>query len=126
MMTESQLHTSYILAQKYYHKELSTKEVRALAAKEGISENSQSNYFCAAYRNLINGTTFRGKLSGYIWDYYLSKIFEEFGEDIRHNALKCFKQAIEYSEEKTKANALSLREIYARYSMLPISGSVVS
>lgn len=126
MMTESQLHTSYILAQKYYHKKLSTKEVRALAAKEGISENSQSNYFCAAYRNLINGTKFTGQLSAYIWEYYLSRIFAEFSDDIRCKALKCFMQAIEYSEEKNKANAVTLRRIYSRYSSQPISGSIVN
>lgn len=58
MMTDLQLRTSYLLAKKYYLKELTTKEVRELAAKEGISENSQSNYFCSAYRHLLNGTKF--------------------------------------------------------------------
>ncbi len=87
MMTDSQLHTSYILAQKYYQKELTIKEVRALAAREGISENSQSNYFCSAYKHLLNGTKFSGKLSAYIWEYYLSQIFSEFGEEVRRTAL---------------------------------------
>ncbi len=87
MMTESQLHISYILAQRYYRGNLSLKEVRALAAKEGISENSQSNYFCPAYRHLIEGSKFSGKLSAYIWEYYLSQIFAEFSEDIKRNAL---------------------------------------
>ena len=116
MMTESQLHTSYILAQKNNQKELTNKEVRVLAAKEEISENSQSNYFCPAYRHLINGTKFNGKLSSYIWEYYLSKIFSEFSVDVRRNALKCFLQAIEYYEAKNNSNAVTLREIFARYS----------
>lgn len=115
-MTESQLHTSYLLAQKYYQKKLTVKEVRVLAAKEGISESSQSNYFCPAYRHLINGTNFKSKLSADIWEYYLSKIFSEFSGDVRRNALKCFLQAIEYSEAKTHANAVTLRGILARYS----------
>ena len=116
MMTESQLQISYILAQKYYQKKLTTKEVRSMAAKEGISENSQSNYFCSAYRHLINGTEFNGKLSAYIWEYYLSQIFTEFNVDIKRNALKCFLRAIEYYEAKGKSNAPTLREIYSRYS----------
>lgn len=116
MMTELQLHTSYILAKKYYLNKLTNKEVRALAAKEGICENSQSNYFCSAYRHLINGTKFSGKLSAYIWEYYLSQIFTEFSDDTKHNALKCFLQAIEYSELKSHSNAIALREIFARYS----------
>ncbi|MDE6479480.1 MAG: hypothetical protein K2L45_04355 [Muribaculaceae bacterium] len=116
MMTESQLHTSYLLAQKYYQNKLTNKEVRALAAKEGISENSQSNYFCPAYRHLINGTKFNGKLSTYIWEHYLSKIFSEFSVDVKRNALKCFLQAIEYYEAKNNSNAITLREIFARYS----------
>ena len=117
MMTEDQLHISYILAQKYYQKKLTIKEIRSMAAKEGISENSQCNYFCAAYRHLINGTEFHGKLSAYIWEYYLSQIFSEFGVEIKRNALKCYCQAIEYYEAKSKSNALSLREIYSRYSI---------
>ena len=116
MMTESQLLTSYILAQKYYQKKLTNKEVRAFAAKEGLSENSQSNYFCPAYRHLINGTKFSGQLSAYIWEYYLSHIFSEFSVDIKRNALKCFLQAIEYSEAKNKASAITLREILTRYT----------
>ncbi|MDE5881066.1 MAG: hypothetical protein K2H60_04995 [Muribaculaceae bacterium] len=116
MMTEAQLHISYILAQKYYQKKLTTKEVRSLAAKEGISENSQSNYFCSAYRHLINGTEFNGQLSAYIWEYYLAQIFTEFNVDTKRNALKCFLLAIEYYEAKNKSNAVKLREIFARYS----------
>ena len=116
MMTEAQLQISYILSQKYYQKKLTIKEVRSMAAKEGISENSQSNYFCSAYRHLINGTEFNGKLSAYIWEYYLSQIFTEFNDDIKRNALKCFLRAIEYYEAKGKSNAPTLREIYSRYS----------
>ncbi len=119
MMTESQLHTSYILARKYYQKKLTTKEVRALAAIEGIQESSQSNYFCSAYRHLLNGTKFSGNLSAYIWEYYLSQIFSEFGEEVRRTALNSFLQAIEYSEEKKKNKKKNekLREIYSRYSL---------
>lgn len=122
-MTESQLQMSYLIAQMYYQKKLTVKEVKALAVKEGISENSQSNYFCPAYRHLVNGTSFNGKLSVCIWEYYLSQIFTEFNTDIKRNALKCFLHAIEYSEAKSNSNAFSLREIYSRYhSKLTTSG----
>lgn len=115
MMTEKQLQTSYILAQKYYEKKLTINEVRALAAKSGISENSQSNYFCSAYRHLLNGSKFSGKLSAYIWEYYLSKIFSEFNVDIKRKAIISFLKAIEYSEDKSNARAIKLREIYDAY-----------
>lgn len=118
MMTKSQLQMSYIIAQMYYQKKLTVKETKALAMREGISENSQSNYFCPAYRHLVNGTSFNGKLSSYVWEYYLSRIFSEFNDNVKQNALKCFLHAIGYSEAKSNSNAVTLREIYSRYSSI--------
>lgn len=51
-----------------------------------------------------------------MWESYLSQIFSEFSADIKFNALKGFLQAIEYNEDKNKANVITLREIFDRYS----------
>lgn len=83
--------------------------------QNGISYNSQIGYFNAAYRHLMDGTKFSGKLSVYIWDYYLSQIFTEMDDTTKKNALECYKMAIQYHETKSGSNAISMRELLEKF-----------
>lgn len=114
-MNKDQVALSYSLAKKVYNGNLTNKESGEVAGKNGISVNSQISYFNAAYRHLINGTKFSGKLSIYIWEYYLSQIFVDFDEPIKKNALHCFQMAIDYHEMKSGSNAISMRKLLDRF-----------
>lgn len=85
-MTDEQIKLSYQLAVGVYNNVKTLKEAKEIGKSYGIPPNSM-NYYCAAYRHMVNGTRHTGSIGTEIREYFLSQIFSKYDNQVKRNAL---------------------------------------
>lgn len=116
-MTNEQIKLSYQLAVDVYNNVKTLKEAKGIGESYGISSNSM-NYYCAAYRHMMNGTRHTSSIGTDVREYFLSKIFDAFDERIRRNALIAFEMTIKYDEDRHHCILHKNRSILEKYRKL--------
>lgn len=112
-----QIELSYQLAQDVYNKNKTLKEAKAIGERAGISSSS-TNYYCSAFRHMLNGTIHTGSIGSAIREYFLQQIFVDYGDTIKRNSLYSFEQAILYREERQSCCLPTDRKILEKYQKL--------
>lgn len=113
-MTNEQIKLSYQLAVDVYNDVKTLKEAKEIGESYGISPNSM-NYYCAAYRHMMNGTRHTSSIGTEVREYFLSQIFSNYTNQIKRNALIAFEQTIEYDEERNHCTLHKNRSILEKY-----------
>lgn len=113
-MTDEQIKLSYQLAVGVYNNVKTLKEAKEIGKSYGIPPNSM-NYYCAAYRHMMNGTRHTSSIGTEIREYFLSQIFIKYNNQVKRNALIAFEQTIEYDEERNNCTLHKNRNILEKY-----------
>lgn len=108
---------AYIFARDFYNKKISLKLAQESLINIGMNANSAIDYIYN-YSNLMEGKLFTRTTNVHGTDYYLGKIYEEFGQIGLQNALISLSQHIDYYEEKSGVTVKQRREIYDKYFKL--------
>lgn len=116
-MTLEQIKLSFQLAVDKYNGVKTLNEAKEIGRSFGISPNSV-NYYCAAYRHMINGTRHTGSIGTEVREYFLSQIFNTCDNYIKRNALIAFEQTIEYDEERNHCTLHKNRSILEKYKKI--------
>lgn len=80
-----------------------------------INDNSFID-FCAALRHMLNGTRHTRGISTDLREFYLERIYEDFGIDKLRIALNAYMMHIEYYENKRHTHRKIEREIHSKFS----------
>lgn len=116
-ITNEIVERAFEIAKDFYHNKLSLEQAQDVLVKKGMNKNSAMDYIYN-YSNLIQGKLFTRTINLYGTDYFLSKIYEENGQNGLENALISLFQHIEYYEEKSGSKVKKQRDIYERYFKL--------
>lgn len=116
-MTNEQIQISYQLAEDVYFGNKTLKEAKKLGARSEISPNS-INYYCSAFRHMMNETKHTGSIGTEIREYFLSQIFNKYDASIKSNALIAFEQTIMYDEERRHCTLHKNWDILEKYRNL--------
>ena len=116
-MTKKQIEISYQLAEDVFNRHKTLKDAKEIGAKFGISPNS-INYYCSAFRHMMNGTRHTSSIGTEIRDFFLSQIFSKYDVNIKINALNAFEQTIEYDENRHHCALHKNRCILEKYRNL--------
>lgn len=113
-MTNEQIKLSYQLAVDVYNDVKTLKEAKEIGESYGIKPAS-TNYYCTAFRHMMNGTKHTGSIGTDVREYFLSQIFSSYNNQIKRNALIAFEQTIEYDEERNHCTLHRNRSILEKY-----------
>ncbi len=113
-MTNEQIKLSYQLAVDVFNNDKTLKEAKEIGESYGISANS-INYYCTAFRHMMNGTRHTGSIGTGVREYFLSQIFNKYDDQVKRNALLAFEQTIEYDEERNHCILHKNRSILEKY-----------
>lgn len=116
-MNIEQIKLSYQLAVDVYNDVKTLKEAKKIGESYGISPNSM-NYYCTAYRHMMNGTRHTSSIGTDVREYFLSQIFSKYDNKVKRNALIAFEQTIEYDEERNHCTLHKNRGILEKYKRL--------
>lgn len=109
----------YKYAKQVYLKELRQVEAISMIQPELIEWNFNKNSFidfCAALRHMLNGTKHTRGISTGLREFYLEKIYKEFGIQKLATALNAYMMHIQYYENQHHTNRLIERKIYQKFS----------
>lgn len=108
----------YKYAKQIYLKELrqvdAISQIQPQLVEWDFNKNSFID-FCAALRHMLNGTKHTRGISTDLREFYLGKIYEEFGIQRLKTALDAYMMHIEYYEDKRHTNRLIERSIYQKF-----------
>lgn len=117
-MIEQDMAIIYKYAKQIYLKELrqvdAITQIQPQLVEWDFNENSFID-FCAALRHMLNGTRHTRGISTDLREFYLGKIYEDFGIQRLKTALDAYMMHIEYYENKRHTNRLIERSIYQKF-----------
>lgn len=116
-MDKSQIETLYQLSKEVYDHCLSLKEAKEIGALNNINPNSTS-YHCSCFRHMLNGTKFSGSISVEARDYFLSKIFETYGDQVKKNSIISFEMTNLYNEKRKNCTLYANRAVLEKYKKM--------
>lgn len=108
----------YGLAKQVYLKELRQIDARQkIQSRLSVPINDNSFIdFCAALRHMLNGTRHTRGISTDLREFYLERIYKDFGIDRLRIALNAYMMHIEYYENKRHTHRKIEREIHSKFS----------
>ncbi|MFW5887112.1 MAG: HNH endonuclease [Bacteroidota bacterium] len=114
-ITFKQYSVAYDLAKKLYQNDISQRE--ALNKVQDVSMNVESaKMYFRVFERLVNGESFNRTINASAFDYYLEKIYSDFGKIELENALTALNKHIEYNENRPKGSVMvKVREIHKKY-----------
>jgi predicted HNH restriction endonuclease len=104
--------------------QLSKKEAAQNLTDLGMKYNS-AIINLNVFDELINGRLFKRTVSAPTFEYFLSKIESDFGEDALKNSLDALEKHIPYLEGTRSSKMNLVREIYQRYRSILASKEVI-
>ena len=108
----------YTMAKAIYNKRESlTEGARRLYLTHEINPNSFADYY-RAFQKMLDGELHTRNIGSGIREYFLSRIFQDYGPSKLQTALSAYKKFIEYGEDTHYTNRKLDREIYTKYSNL--------
>ncbi len=107
----------YGLAKQIYLKELRQIDARQqIQSRLSVPINDNSFIdFCAALRHMLNGTLHTRGISTDLREFYLERIYKDFGIDRLKIALNAYMMHIEYYENKRHTHRKIEREIHSKF-----------
>jgi 5-methylcytosine-specific restriction protein A len=111
------LPVAYSIAKKVYYKDLKhTEGQKALAAGSRMSVSSAGDYI-HVFRYLKDGERITRGLNAASIDYFMDRLYKDYGSPSLETSLKVLQKYIDYEEGrgKTKTTAHSLREILLKH-----------
>lgn len=90
-----------------------------LYSEYGVNENSFADYY-RALKKMLDGTLHKRMINSDLRDYYLTRIYEDYGVDKLRIALQVYKDSILYYEQCRNNNTSMKkdREIYDKHSQI--------
>ncbi len=109
----------YEKAKEVYSKQDTLKNAKGMLASEyGVNENSFEDYYYA-FKNMLDGTLHKRMINSDLRDYYLNRIYENYGIDKLRIALQAYMDAISYYEGSHNNILLKKeRRIYDKHSQI--------
>ena len=108
----------YDLSRKIYEGELTLSEANSIAvSKYKMNPNSANDYFFN-FRHFLAGERYTRTNNAYTTDYFLRKIYDDYGRRGLINSLKALKLHIDYYEDLQNITMHSQRKILEKYSKL--------
>lgn len=107
---------AYDIAKRIREGELTSWQGLAILENEYSLNRNSAQSLIHDYDCMSKGKRFTRSLNAYTTEYYLTKFFEDGGEEALSRALSSLQQHIEYYEEKRNTTLRTLREIYERFS----------
>jgi hypothetical protein len=108
----------YKYSKQAYDEQASSNDfVNKLLSKHTIKVNSAKDYFYF-YNYLISGLGSCRILSSYTQEYFLKRIYEDYGKEQLKKSLKAFGFLIEKFEGEKVGSRKSMRAIYDKYMKL--------
>ncbi|MFC1545195.1 HNH endonuclease [Gemmatimonadota bacterium] len=110
-ISEGAVRDAYSLALSVYDGELSfSTACQTLTEKHGMNKNSAADYV-GNVRKLLGGLLYKRTINLSATEYYLDRIFQDFGLFALATALDAVDQHIEYYESVSNARQLRLRGV---------------
>lgn len=118
VMIEQDMAEIYLLAKEVYLGNLRQIDARRqIQSKLSIPINDNSFIdFCAALRHMLDGTKHTRGISTDLREFYLERIYEDFGVEKLEIALNAYMMHIEYYEAKRHTHRNIEREIHRKFS----------
>lgn len=89
-----------------------------LYSEYGVNENSFADYYYA-FKNMLDGKSHKRMINSDLRDYYLTRIYEDYGIDKLRIALQVYMDSISYYEGSHNNRLLKTeREIYDKHSQI--------
>lgn len=117
-MIEQDMAIIYKYAKQVYSKELRQVDAIDKIKSELVEWNFNKNsfiHFCAALRHMFNGSKHTRGISTDLREFYLEKIYEEYGAQKLETALNAYMMHIEYYEDKRHTNRHIERNIHQKF-----------
>jgi predicted HNH restriction endonuclease len=110
-----QYSVAYDLAKKLYQKNITQLQALNKVQDVGMGVESAKMYF-RAFERLVNGELFNRMINAPAFDYYLEKIYSDFGKAGLENALTALNKHIEYNENSPNGSVMiKVRKIHKKY-----------
>lgn len=117
-ISDEQAFAAYTIAKAVFNSEITKSEgSNVLNINHKLNKNS-ANDFISNYQHLRLGQVFKRNLKTSHLEYFLLSISRDNGLDALRIAINSLEQHIDYWEKLTNTNALSKRELVARFSVL--------
>lgn len=109
----------YEKAKEVYSKQDTLKNAKSkLYSEYGVNENSFEDYYYAL-KNMLDGTLHKRMINSDLRDYYLTRIYEDYGVDKLSIALQAYMSSILYYEQGHDNRLLKKeRGIYDKHSQI--------
>lgn len=89
-----------------------------LYSEYGVNEHSFADYY-RAFKNMLDGKSHKRMINSDLRDYYLTRIYEDYGIDKLRIALQVYMDSISYYEGSHNNRLLKTeREIYDKHSQI--------
>jgi predicted HNH restriction endonuclease len=112
---------AYDLSIQVYKNEIKLSEaVRELSAKNQMNENSARDYI-NNFKYLLEGRQFTRTLNQYSMNYFLNRIYEDFGKEGINNAIQALEKHVDYYEGKQNAKMRGMRKLIQEFSELSLA-----
>jgi len=105
---------SYDLSKAIYDRQTSINDALEIVRQNGMNEGSARIYF-QVYQHLVDGQQFTRTVSAESFNYYLDKIYNDFGADKLTIALTALRNHIDYFEEVQNTRMGKVRQIYDNF-----------
>ncbi len=110
-----QYSVAYNLAKELYQKKITQRQALNKVQDVGMGVESAKMYF-RAFERLVNGELFNRTINAPALNYYLEKIYSEYGKAGLENALTALNKHIEYNENRPKGSVMiKVRKIHKKY-----------
>jgi len=115
---ETAIPYTYKESKRVYENKTTAKEaITSLHVNQNINLNSARDYI-NYFNYLMKGVGSCRSLSSFTQEYYLKKIYDDYGKDQLKKSLKAFMKLTEKLEEDKVGSKKSMRAIYNTYSQL--------
>jgi 5-methylcytosine-specific restriction protein A len=116
-ITNDMVERAYEIGRSIHLKKIARKDGVSILENLGMRQSSAHDYIYS-YSKLVHGKLYTRNTNGYATEYFLKKIYEEYGDAGLKNALLSLSQHIDYYEEISKTSVKARKEIYNRYYAL--------
>lgn len=116
-ITLNEISVAYELSKKLYQKDISQREAITKVNEIGMNVGSAKMYFLI-FESLMNGENFKRTINAPSFDYYLDKIYLDFGKIKLEKALSALNKHIKYFEDVQDSRMIKVRRIHEKYLKL--------
>lgn len=122
-ITTQMTEMAYEVAKDVHRNDLSLKDaIDHLEVQVGMNRGSANDYV-GGFRKMIEGEVYTRTFNTEATEYYLTRIYQDFGLPALRNAVIAAKGHVEYYEGLGRGNLKAIRDVISRHELLLISES---